>query len=332
MTTYRAYVVRKTGKNEFTRSIENRAIESLPENDILVRVQFSSLNYKDALSATGNPGVTRHFPHTPGIDAAGVVKESASPGIKPGSKVIVHGYDLGMETDGGFGQYIRVPADWVVHLPEEMSLKTSMTYGTAGFTAAMAIEKMAELGVHPDSGDILVTGATGGVGSLAIALLGKLGYRVIAATGKPEQREYLQSIGASDIISREETDDQTGKALLSRRWAGAIDTVGGNTLSTVLRSMDFSGVVASCGNARSGDLNLNVYPFILRGVNLRGVDSGNCDIKYRQRIWNKLAAEWSIPHLDTIVKEITLEELDETIDLMLNGKHTGRTVINLWKD
>ena len=288
---------------------------------------YSSLNYKDALSATGNKGVTRSYPHTPGIDAAGIVKASRSNNFKPGDEVIVTGYDLGMNTSGGFGEYINVPADWVVPCPNSLSLKESMFYGTAGFTAALSVYKLIGSGVKPKDGEILVTGATGGVGSIAISLLKKLGYKVIAATGKIHEKELLQTIGAKDIIDRKELDDASGRAMLKSRWAGVIDTVGGNTLATALKTTKYGGSVTCCGNIASHEFSSSVYPFILRGISLFGIDSVQCPMVLRKDIWSNLATSWKID-LKSTITEVSLDQLDERINLILAGKHVGRTIIN----
>lgn len=327
--TFKALVVEETGDSEFTRLVKERSIDSLPEGDVLIRVLYSSLNYKDALSAMGNKGVTRAYPHTPGIDSAGIVEKSDAPEFAPGDEVIVHGYDLGMNTSGGFGQYIRIPADWVVRLPENLSLKESMMYGTAGFTAAMSVKKLLDNGTAPGVGDILVTGATGGVGSFAVGLLALEGFTVVAASGKLNQSDYLKSLGATEVIFRDEVNDGSGKPLLTRRWAGVVDTVGGNPLSTAIRSTDYEGTVATCGNAAGSALDLTVYPFILRGVSLLGVDSANYPMEIRQPLWEKIAGDWKLEMLDDMTRECSLEDLSEEIDRILDGQQVGRVVVNL---
>jgi len=251
---YRAMLVSETDDKKFTRALVQRSVEELPPGDVLIRVKYSSLNFKDALSATGNRGVTKKFPHTPGIDAAGIVEESSALDFRPGDEVIVTGYDLGMNTAGGFGSYVRVPADWVVKRPTNLSLRDSMVFGTAGFTGALSVFKLIGNGVSPDQGEVLVTGAPGGVGSIALSILVKSGFQVVAVNGKVDARDYLMSLGAKDVISLEEAADTTGRALLMARWAGAIDTVGGAILSTAIRSTMYGGTVTSCGNAASPDL------------------------------------------------------------------------------
>ena len=327
--TFQALVAEETNDGNFRRELKTRLISDLPDGDVLIRVSFSSLNYKDALSATGNRGVTKSYPHTPGIDAAGFVEESKNPNFKPGDEVIVTGYDLGMNTDGGFGQYIRVPSDWIVKLPMNLTLKESMMFGTAGFTAALALYRLIGNGLNPDNGEVIVTGATGGVGSIAIALLAQNGFSTVAATGKMHEEDYLTSIGAQRIINREELKNQNGRLLLNSRWAGGIDTVGGEILANVLQSTGLWGNVAACGNAASYDLHTNVYPFILRGVSLLGIDSGNCPMHIRNEIWNHLANDWKLKNLDLIIHECHLDDLNPEIDKILKGGQKGRVVVNL---
>lgn len=326
---FKALVVKEDDDKNFSRAIVDKEIASLPEGEVLINVAYSSLNYKDALSATGNKGVTRNYPHTPGIDAAGFVVESSNERFKRGDSVLVTGYDLGMNTAGGFSEYIRVPSDWVVKLPENLSLRESMIYGTAGFTAALSVYKLIASGVTPESGKILVTGATGGVGSVAVKILSKLGYDVIAATLKTETRDFLLEIGAKDIILGNEIDDQSGRALLKARWAGVIDAVGGNVLATALKTTQYGGCVTTCGNVASGELSTTVYPFILRGISLMGIDSVQCPMTFRLKIWDLLANDWKLTNLNENVQEISLNDLESKIQLMLDGKHIGRTILNL---
>lgn len=326
---FKAMLVSETETNQFKMEIITKQINDLPEGDVIINVKYSSLNYKDALSATGNKGVTRNYPHTPGIDAAGIVIESNNDSFKAGDKVLVTGYALGMSTSGGYSEYIRVPAQWVVKLPENLSFRESMIYGTAGFTAALSVYKLVNSGVVPSDGDILVTGATGGVGSTAISILSKLGYNVIAATGKASEREMLLGIGAKDIVDRKDIDDKSGKALLKSRWAGVIDTVGGNILATAIKSTNYGGSVTCCGNVADHEFKTSVYPFILKGVSLFGIDSVNCPMNTRLVIWNKLSSDWKLDNLDSNVDEISLEGLSEKIDMILKGKHKGRTIVNL---
>lgn len=324
--TFRALRVSET-ESGFTREITSLKISDLPSNDVLVRVHFSSLNYKDALSASGHKGVSRNFPHTPGIDAAGIVVESKSDKFSPGQEVIITSYDLGMNTAGGFGEYVSVPAEWVVPLPSGISLQESMILGTAGFTAALAIERMEAMGQTPEHGPVAVTGASGGVGSLGVALLSKAGYEVIASTGSANAHDYLRQLGANQIISREEAQDESKKPLIRPRWSGAIDTVGGITLATLLKACKAHGSVAACGLVGSPKLETTVYPFIINGVNLLGIDSATCPMPLRTKIWQKLASDWKLDNLDAIVSYCTLEDLEQYVQLILQGNTQGRIVL-----
>jgi len=327
---FKAMVISKQG-DKFIREIKEKSVEELPEGDVLIKVHYSSLNFKDALSAIGNKGVTRNFPHTPGIDAAGIVQNSKDSTFKEGDEVLVTGFDLGMETDGGFGQFIRVPAEWVVKLPEGLSLRESMIFGTAGFTAGLSVFALAENNTTPEDGEVLVTGSTGGVGSMAIAILSQAGYDPVAVTGKKEKEDFLKELGAIRVISREEADDQSGKPMLKGVWGGAVDTVGGNILATAIKSTKYSGTVTTCGLTQSTEFTSSVFPFILRGVKLIGIDSVQLPMDRRLPVWDKLANEWKPDSLETLTNEIGLEEVSDNIDLILKGKLTGRTLINLWK-
>ena len=269
---FRAFRVEKN-ESGFVRSVVEREVEDLPEGEVLIEVQYSSLNYKDALSATGNPGVTRVFPHTPGIDAAGSVLASTDNGFAEGDAVVVIGFDLGMGTSGGFAERIRVPANWVVKLPEGLTTRESMLIGTAGFTAAECVQKLEQAGMTPDSGSVLVTGATGGVGSVAVKLLATLGYEVAAVTGKPEQHDWLRSLGASEFLTREEAAEGAEKPLLAERWGGVVDTVGGDILFNGVKSLRYGCSLAACGLVAAPQFGASVLPFILRHVNLLGIDS-----------------------------------------------------------
>jgi acrylyl-CoA reductase (NADPH) len=315
--------------NKIMRTISVRETSELPPGEVLIRVHHSSLNYKDALSASGHRGVTRKYPHTPGIDAAGEVAESSNPSFTIGEKVLVTGYDLGMNTAGGFGQYIRVPADWVVKLPSTLTLHNAMIYGTAGFTAAIAVYELMEAGVNPSKGEILVTGASGGVGSIAVAILAQAGFEVTAATGKPEAAGFLQQLGAQHVIPRTEAMDVPNRPLLKSRWSGVIDTVGGEYLAAAIKSTHPYGVVACCGLVASPDFAINVFPFILRGVKLIGIESAQFPMELRRRIWEQLATQWKCPDkiLDLLTTETTLEGLEEKINAILKGKIKGRVLV-----
>jgi acrylyl-CoA reductase (NADPH) len=327
--TFRALIVDSTSEAHSERRIAVKSIRELPAGNVLIQVMYSSLNYKDALSATGNRGVTRTYPHTPGIDAAGLVAESFHPAYRPGDPVLVTGYDLGMNTSGGFGQYIRVPGDWVVKLPANLSLKESMIYGTAGFTASLSVLKLVEHGLAPDSGAILVTGATGGVGSLAVSILSKIGYSVTAATGKTDQNDFLRNLGAKAVISRADITDNSERPLLKARWAGVVDTVGGNILASALKSTIQRAAITCCGNVASPAFAATVYPFILRGITLYGIDSASTPMPLRQKIWQKIAGEWKIGQLDLLHAEIPMEGLEQAIERMLSGGQRGRVIVSL---
>jgi len=325
---FKAMVVSETADQKFIREIRQKEWSDLPAGELLIEVKYSSLNYKDALSASGNKGVTRKYPHTPGIDAAGVVATSSTSQFGAGDQVIVTGFDLGMNTAGGFGQYISVPASWAVKLPQGLTLKESMAYGTAGLTAALCVMRLMAFGLSKDSGEVLVTGATGGVGSVAVGILAKLGFNVVAATGKTDERDFLARLGAKTIISREEANDTSGRPLQKGRWAGVVDAVGGNILATAIKSTKYGGLVAACGNTMSADLAVSVYPFILRGVSLLGVDSVEIPMNTRLRTWQKLAQDWKLD-LSRFVSECALEELSPKIDLILKGGIRGRVVVDL---
>ena len=325
---FKAMVVSETSDKTYERHITEKSVKELPDGDVLVKVSYSSLNYKDALSATGNKGVTKKYPHTPGIDAAGVVAESRTDAFKPGDKVIVTSYDLGMDTDGGFAGYIRVPAGWVVRLPDALTLKESMIFGTAGLTAGLSVYKLTHT-LPPDRGEILVTGASGGVGSMAVSMLVQSGYEVVAVSGKVEETEFLKSLGVKEIISRHDAADGSGRPILKEKWAGVIDTVGGDILATAIKSTRLNGNITCCGNVASPDLPLTVFPFILRGVSLYGIDSQHCPMDTRHKIWNRLAGEWKLENLEALATEITIDDLDSKIDLMLAGKSKGRTVVKI---
>jgi len=329
MNSFKAFQVSEIEEKVYKGNLVERQLSDLPAGEILIEVNFSSLNYKDALSASGNKAVTRSYPHTPGIDAAGTVQSSESSDFAVGDKVIVIGYDLGMNTAGGFGQLIRVPAKWVVPLPQGLTLKESMIIGTAGFTAALCIEKLITNGLTPDSGPVLVTGATGGVGIFAIALLHKLGYSVAASTGKVSAHGLLTEIGANAIIDRAELSEESSRPVLKQQWAGAVDVVGGATLFNVVKSLHYGGSVAACGLVQSPIFQASVLPFILRGVNLLGVDSVELPLATKRRVWENLGSQWKLDCLETLSTEIGFSELEAALATVLKGGATGRYVLNL---
>ena len=326
MSTFKALLVQKTDAG-YTRSVVERKLEDLPDGDVLINVRYSSLNYKDGLSATGNPGVTRNFPHTPGIDAAGVVIESEHPDFQAGDEVVTIGFDLGMNTPGGFGERIRVPRGWVVPLPSGMSLEESMILGTAGFTAALCVHKLEGAGMTPDNGPILVTGATGGVGSVAVMLLARLGYEVAAVTGKESQHEFLKGIGASTILSREDARAGADRPMGKETWGGVVDTVGGEILFNAVKSLRYGTSLAACGLVDSPAIPATVLPFILRHVNLLGVDSVELPLEQKAEIWTKLAGPWQLPELGTLKHSLSLDDLSPAIDRILAGEMVGRGVL-----
>lgn len=325
--TFKAFQVDKT-ETGYRRAIVTREDAQLPEGDLLIQVQYSSLNYKDGLSATGNPGVTRRFPHTPGIDAAGVVLDSATDEFAEGDEIIAIGFDLGMNTWGGFAERIRIPAAWAVKLPKGLSLHESMILGTAGFTAAACVLKLEQAGMTPASGPVLVTGATGGVGSVAVKLLAKLGYEVTAVTGKDDQHAFLRSLGASDILSREALAEGSERVLLAERWGGVVDTVGGAMLVSAVKGLRYGCSLAACGMVASPSFEASVFPFILRHVNLLGVDSVQLPLAQKAHIWHLLANDWHL-HLADLEEPLTLETLSGAMDRILVGNMVGRGVVHL---
>ena len=324
---FRAFRVEKN-ESGFVRSVVEREVEDLPEGEVLIEVQYSSLNYKDALSATGNPGVTRVFPHTPGIDAAGLVLASSDNGFAEGDAVVVIGFDLGMGTSGGFAERIRVPANWVVKLPEGLTTRESMLIGTAGFTAAECVQKLEQAGMTPDSGPVLVAGATGGVGSVAVKLLATLGYEVAAVTGKPEQHDWLRSLGASEFLTREEAAEGAEKPLLAERWGGVVDTVGGDILFNGVKSLRYGCSLAACGLVAAPQFGASVLPFILRHVNLLGIDSVQLPLVEKTQIWARLATDWKLD-LSELEEVLGLHDLSDAIDRILAGQMVGRGLVDL---
>lgn len=330
--TFRAWQVsehKAEGQALYQGKLVTRRVSDLPAGEVLVRVAWSSLNFKDALSANGNKGVTRQYPHTPGIDAAGVVAESDSAQFQPGDEVIVIGYDLGMNTSGGFAEFIRVPASWVVHRPAGLSLRESMIVGTAGFTAALCIEKLLINGLEPSQGPVLVSGASGGVGSFAVALLARLGFEVAAMTGSLSAHAFLRDLGATHIVDREEFAAASPKPLLKETWAGAVDVVGGDVLFNILKALKYGASAACCGLVASPQFQATVFPFILRGINLLGVDSVNLPLAHKQRVWNTLAGNWKLEGLERLHTVIGFQDLDQSLKSVLAGHSRGRIILDL---
>jgi putative YhdH/YhfP family quinone oxidoreductase len=326
---YKALVVEESPEGKFFSSIRELPLAGLPQGELLIKVKYSGLNYKDALSASGHKGITRRFPHTPGIDAAGIVVESVVPEFAPGDEVIVTGYDLGMNTSGGFAEFIRVPARWALHRPANLSLQECMIVGTSGFTAASAIYEFMKHGIAPESGKILITGASGAVGSMAVAMLSTAGYRVVASSGKTDAVEFLKLLGAEEVIDRKDVDDQSGRPLLPGRWVAALDTVGGNTLSTVIRSTADRGIVANCGMIVSDKLEVSVFPFILRAVRLVGIGSADTPMHTRLELWNLIGSRLKFPEMEKIAQCISLEEVPEALSAMLKSAATGKFVVKI---
>ena len=320
---FKAFVTEETEKG-FTSSIKERSLNDLPAGDVLIKVLFSSLNYKDALSASGNKGVSRNYPHSPGIDAAGIVEESNFDHFSNGDEVIVTGYDLGMNTSGGFSQYIRVPKEWIIKKPDNFSLEESMAFGTAGLTAGLCVRKILLSGIKPEDGDIFVTGATGGVGTVAVMLLSKLGFDVIAITGKENQTDLLLSLGAKEVINRSEFEGEMKSPLSKPRWAGGVDAVGSDILSNLITATHQRAAIACCGMVGGINLNTSIFPFILRGLSLLGVDSAETLIEVKKEIWHNFATDWKLEKINDQIKDIGLDELDLEIEKILKGEQVGR--------
>jgi len=316
---------------KFSLSIVEKDLADLPEGDLLIKVDFSSLNYKDAMSASGMPGVTRNYPHTPGIDAAGKVAESRVPDFKEGDEVIVTGYDLGMNTSGGFGEYIRVPSNWAVHLPKGLTAKQSMSLGTAGLTAGLSIHALDSFREYTGLKDTksVVSGATGGVGSISVMLLSKLGSEVTAVTGKNDQSDFLHTIGASNILSREELAKTARKPIGKSLWDVGVDVASGEILSLLLTSLSPGGAVACSRLVGGPSFESSIFPFILRGNALIGIDSVEIPLKDKDHIWEHFAHDWVLEGLDKITKEVSLDNLEVEIKRILSGNQVGRVLVKI---
>ena len=302
--------------------------DQLGPGDVTLQVEASALNYKDALASQGNQGVARQLPLIPGIDAVGKVLASESDDIQPGERFLVASAEFGTSHHGGFAEVVRVPASWLYRLPTGWQPWQAATWGTAGFTAAQSVDQLLQHGIEPSDGPVVVTGATGGVGIFAVSILGKLGFEVVASTGKPEQTDWIKSLGASSVIDRHELEDTGKRPLLKGVYAGAVDTVGGNTLATLLKSVQLHGCVTACGLVAGTDLHTTVYPFILRGVTLAGIDSANLSSEERQRIWDQIADRWQIGSLERIANLIVPEQLPDAIEQIFNGQVAGRMVVD----
>lgn len=325
----RCFLVSKSPQEEIRSGVGACAEADLPTGDTLIQVDWSSLNYKDGLAATGHPGVVRSFPHVPGIDAAGIVVESSAEDLRPGDPVIVTSYGLGADRWGAWSERIRVPREWVVRLPAGLTTREAMILGTAGLTAAMSVERLEHEGIKPGTGPILVTGSSGGVGSLAVRLLAQLGYEVAAVSGKEEARADLQRWGATQVLHREELLTASPRPLLAPRWAGAVDTVGGAMLAAILRELKSQGCVAACGLVGGAEFTTSVYPFLLRGVTLAGIDSAWYPAARRERLWQRLATTWKPRFLEEAVEQTDLDGLPPRIDRILAGKLFGRVIVRI---
>jgi len=326
--TFRAYRIFEEGGRSAGRFVDI-TLDALDPGEVVIRVYYSSINYKDALAATGAGKVVRRFPCVGGVDAAGKVEKSRDSRFRPGDEVIVTGYGMGVDHDGGYSRYIRVPADWVVPLPKRLSLYEAMALGTAGFTAALCIQRLEQNELKPQNGKVLVTGATGGVGSLAIPMLVHLGYHVVALTGKDGEHDYLRALGANEVLARKDVDLEETRPLGKTMWAGALDAVGGPMLSWLIRHMQQNGAIASFGNAGGVELHTSVYPFILRGVKLIGIDSAATGMRLRRAMWRRLADDLHPSQLEMMVRTVSFEELPAQFEPLLQGKSLGRTVVKI---
>ena len=323
--TYNAFVVDEI-EDQFKSSIKSLPLPELQDGFVLIDVLYSSLNYKDALSASGNKGVTKSYPFTPGIDAVGKIQQSKDNNLKEGDEVIVTGYDLGMNTNGGFGEIIHVPSGWVVPLPNNLSMEEAISFGTAGITAAASVDAVLSKIDAPEL-PVAVSGATGGVGSIAVGLLSKLGIDVTAITGKEESSKFLKDLGAKNIILRDDFCSEKIRPLDKTKFSAGVDTVGGEILSRIISQVDRHGVITCCGNVNSIKLETTVFPFILRGIALQGIDSAESPVSYKKYLWDKIASEWQIGYSKSSIKIIKLNELAPEIDKILNGNQQGRVVV-----
>jgi len=329
VSTYKAFEVREETEKKFVGAIVEKSALELAEGSVSIEVHYSSVNYKDALSASGSKAVTREYPHVPGIDAAGKVLASTDSNFAVGDEVVVTGYDLGMNTAGGFGQQVTVPGGWVTKLPVGLSLRDSMVLGTAGLTAGLCVNKLLLNSITPEAGKVLVTGATGGVGIIACALLVKLGFEVVASTGKLAETAKLMALGVSEVISREAFSEENPRPMLKEGYAAAVDVAGGTTLVNVIKSLSYGGSVAACGLVDSPALSATVLPFILRGVNLLGVDSVELPLAQKQQVWNLFANEWALTDIDSLAETMVLAELPAVLAKVLAGGAVGRYVLDL---
>jgi len=327
MTSFKAYRTFEEDKKVSSRFV-TKTLDELDPGEVVIKSEYSTINFKDALSHNGTGRIMRRYPCVAGIDVAGEVVSSSDARFKPGQKVICNSYDFGVGHDGGYAEYCRVPAEWVVPMPEGMTTFDAMCLGVAGFTAGLAVERMRAVGLKPENGPVIVDGATGGVGTVAIDVLAKLGHRVVALTGKAEEAEYLKGLGAAEVMPRSSLPEKV-RPLDKATWAGAVDSLGGDTLAWMLATSAVGGVVASIGLAQSASLNTTVMPFILRGVSLVGIDSVNCSMSLRRQVWDRLAHEWKPSHLAGAVRTIAFDELPQAFPQFLSGAIKGRIVVKL---
>ena len=320
---YRALVTTENNKT-FDNTVEEKDFDFLPDNNTLIKVKYSSLNYKDALSASGNKGVTRKYPHTPGIDAAGIIEETTSEKFKKGDEVIVTGYDMGMNTFGGFGEYIKVPEEWIIKKPNNLSLSESMAFGTAGLTAGLCLRKLLQHGIKPDDGKVFVSGVTGGVGIISLMLFSKLGFQVTAITGKMNEKDLLMNLGANEVIDRNDLDIDLVSPLQKPIYSGGIDAVGGKILSNLICSTSQRAAIACCGMVGGLTLDTSIFPFILRGLSLFGIDSAESLLEVKEEVWNSFSSDWKLENIDQNIKDISLDELPSEIEKILKGNQIGR--------
>ncbi|MFE6169734.1 acryloyl-CoA reductase [Viridibacillus arvi] len=325
---FKALVVNK--EDDFTVKVNELTLKDLPDGDVLIKVSYSSINYKDSLATIPNGNIVNTYPFVPGIDLAGIVVSSNDPRFQEGDEVIATSYEIGVSHFGGYSEYARIPANWIVPLPKGLTLKEAMVIGTAGFTAALSVLRLEENSVSPEKGKVLVTGATGGVGSFAISILSTLGYQVEASTGKESEQEFLRSLGAASIVSREEVFDGKIRALGKQKWAAAVDPVGGEPLASLLSQIQYGGSVAVSGLTAGTKLPTTVFPFILRGINLLGIDSVYCPMETRLKVWDRLASDFKPENLEKFIQqEVTLQQLPEVLPTLLKGQAKGRTLVKL---
>ncbi|TDL75544.1 acryloyl-CoA reductase [Rhodococcus qingshengii] len=325
---FKALVVDKT-ETDFSVGVKDLSLNDLPAGEVLIKVAYSSINYKDGLASIPEGKIVRSYPFVPGIDLAGVVVSSEDPRYSVGDQVIATSYEIGVSHYGGYSEYARIPADWVIPLPENLTLKEAMIYGTAGLTAALSVLRLEENGLTPEKGKVLVTGSTGGVGSIAVAILAKRGYDVVASTGKKSEHDYLHKLGAKEVISRDEVYNGKVKALDKQLWAAVVDPVGGESLAAILSKIHYNGSVAVSGLTGGGNVPTTVFPFILRGINLLGIDSVYCPMEVRKPLWERMATDFKPEVLDSIFKEIRLEELPQTLPIILQGQARGRFIVKI---